>query len=183
MTVHEQSPQRKAANPEKKERSNAPGNPMKTLFISLGGSTDAAYESLCREYWKRMPGSQVLDLKPEPLPSDPKPAEISRALDKEAERILAAIPRQYFLVALCVEGKPLSSEQFADALARAEQNGHPGAAFVVGSSYGLSDRVKSAAHLKLSLSALTLPHKLARLVLAEAVYRAFEIGKGSRYHK
>ena len=117
---------------------------MKTLFISLGGSTDAAYEALCREYWKRMPGSQVLDLKPEPLPSDPKAGEISRALEKEADRILAAIPKQYFLVALCVEGKPLSSEQFADALARAEQNGHPGAAFVVGSSYGLSDRVKSA---------------------------------------
>ena len=105
---------------------------MKTLFISLGGSTDAAYEALCREYWKRMPGSQVLDLKPEPLPSDPKAGEISRALEKEADRILAAIPKQYFLVALCVEGKPLSSEQFADALARAEQNGHPGAAFVVG---------------------------------------------------
>ena len=67
---------------------------MKTLFLSLGGSTDAAYEALCREYWKRMPGAQITDLKPEPLPSDPKPAEISRALDKEAERILAAIPRQ-----------------------------------------------------------------------------------------
>lgn len=156
---------------------------MKTLFLSLGGSTDAAYESLCREYWKRLPSAQITDLKPEALPSDPKPAEIARALDREAERILAAVPKQYYLVALCVEGKSLSSEQFADALARAEQNGHPGAAFVVGSSYGLSDRVKSAAHLKLSLSALTLPHKLARLVLAEAVYRAFEIQKGSRYHK
>lgn len=156
---------------------------MKTLFLSLGGSTDAAYESLCRTYWKRMPGAQVVDLKPEPLPSDPKAGDISRALEKEAERILAAIPKQYCLVALCVEGKSLTSEQLADALARAEQNGHPGAAFVIGSSYGLSDRVKAAAQLKLSLSALTLPHKLARLVLAEAVYRAFEIQKGSRYHK
>ena len=156
---------------------------MKSLFLSLGGSTDAAYEALCREYWKRMPGAQVLDLKPEPLPSEPKAGEISRALEKEAERILAAIPKQYYLVALCVEGRPLTSEQLADTLARAEQRGHPGAAFVIGSSYGLSDRVKSAAQLKLSLSALTLPHKLARLVLAEAVYRAGEIQKGSRYHK
>ena len=79
--------------------------------------------------------------------------------------------------------RSLTSEQLADTLARAEQSGHPGAAFVIGSSYGLSDRVKSAAQLKLSLSALTLPHKLARLVLAEAVYRAGEIQKGSRYHK
>ena len=156
---------------------------MKSLFLSLGGSTDAAYEALCREYWKRMPGAQVLDLKPEPLPSEPKAGEISRALEKEAERILAAIPKQYYLVALCVEGRPLTSEQLADTLARAEQSGHPGAAFVIGSSYGLSDRVKSAAQLKLSLSALTLPHKLARLVLAEAVYRAGEIQTGSRYHK
>lgn len=156
---------------------------MKTLFISLGGSTDAAYEALCREYWKRMPGSQVLDLKPEPLPSDPKAGEISRALDKEADRILAAIPKQFYLVALCVEGKSLTSEQLAQVLSQAEQGGHPGAAFVIGSSYGLSDRVKAAAHCKLSLSALTLPHELARLVLAEAVYRAGEIRKGSRYHK
>ncbi len=156
---------------------------MKSLFLSLGGTTDAAYESLCREYWKRMPGAQILDLKPEPLPADPKAGDIARALEKEADRILTAIPRQYYIVALCVEGKALTSEQLADTLTKAEQNGCPGAAFVIGSSYGLSDRVKGAAQLRLSLSALTLPHKLARLVLAEAVYRAGEIQKGSRYHK
>ena len=77
----------------------------------------------------------------------------------------------------------MSTEQLAEKLAAAELSGHPGAAFVIGSSYGLSDRVKTAAHLRLSLSSLTLPHKLARLVLAEAVYRAGEIRKGTKYHK
>ena len=156
---------------------------MKSLFLSLGGSTDAAYEALCRTYWKRMPDAQITDLKPEPLPVNPRPAEIARALDREADRLLAAIPKQYYLVALCVEGKALSSEQLAEKLSAAELSGHPGAAFVIGSSYGLSDRVKTAAHLRLSLSSLTLPHKLARLVLAEAVYRAGEIRKGTKYHK
>lgn len=157
---------------------------MKTLFLSLGGATDAAYDALCREYWKRLGnGASVTDLKPEPLPAAPSQAEIDRALDKEADRILAAVPKQYYMVALCVEGKALTSEQLAARLADAAGNGYPGAAFIIGSSYGLSPRVKNAAHLRLSLSSLTLPHKLARLVLAEAVYRAGEIQKGSRYHK
>lgn len=156
---------------------------MKTKIISLGGTTEKGYAALCGEYYKRMGEVTECDLKPEPLPSEPSPAQIRSALEKEAERILAEIPRQAFVIALCVEGKELSSEELAAQLANAALRGYSSVVCVIGSSYGLSDRVKQAASLRLSLSRLTLPHKLARLVLAEALYRAGEITKGSRYHK
>jgi len=158
---------------------------MKIKIISLGGTTEKGYEALCGEYYKRMGTGtvEIRDLKPEPLSSDPAPGEIRNALEKEADRILAEIPRQYYTVALCVEGKQPSSEELADMLENVALSGKSGVVFIIGSSYGLSDRVKKAADYRMSLSRLTLPHKLARLVLSEAVYRAMEICKGSRYHK
>ena len=156
---------------------------MKTKIISLGGTTEKGYAALCGEYYKRMGEVTECDLKPEALPSDPSDGQIRAALEKEADRILAEIPKQSFVIALCVEGKQPTSEELAGMLENAALSGKSGAAFIIGSSYGLSDRVKKAADYRLSLSKLTLPHKLARLVLSEAVYRAFEINKGSRYHK
>ncbi len=156
---------------------------MKTKIISLGGTTDKAYAAMCGEYYKRMDGVTECDMKPEPLPNDPSAAQIKGALEKEADRILAEIPRQSYVIALCVEGKQMTSEALSAALERAAAGGKSSVTCIIGSSYGLSDRVKGAADLRLSLSSLTLPHKLARLVLAEALYRAGEIAKGTRYHK
>ncbi|MBE6569566.1 MAG: 23S rRNA (pseudouridine(1915)-N(3))-methyltransferase RlmH [Ruminococcaceae bacterium] len=158
---------------------------MKIKIISLGGTTEKGYEALCTEYYKRLGNGtvEIRDLKPEPLSADPSQTEIKNALEKEADRILAEIPRQYYVFAMCVEGKQPSSEELAEMLENAALSGKSGAAFIIGSSYGLSDRVKKAADYRMSLSRLTLPHKLARLVLSEAIYRAFEINKGSRYHK
>lgn len=157
--------------------------PVKTKIISLGGTTEKGYADLCREYYKRMGDVTECDLKPEPLPNDPSPAQIQAALEKEADRIFAEIPRQSFVIALCVEGKTPSSEELSALLQKAVTGGKSAVTCIIGSSYGLSDRVKQAADYKLSLSRLTLPHKLARLVLAEALYRAGEIAKGSKYHK
>ncbi len=156
---------------------------MKTKIISLGGTTEKGYADLCREYYKRMGDVTECDLKPEPLPGEPSPAQIQAALEKEADRILAEIPKQAFVVALCVEGKTPSSEELSALLQKAALNGKSTIVCIIGSSYGLAERVKQAADFRLSLSRLTLPHKLARLVLAEALYRAGEISKGSKYHK
>ena len=155
-------------------------------LLCVGKLKEKHFAAACAEYVKRLGAFcklTVTELPEDRLPDNPSQAQIDAALEKEAAAILAKIPKGSKIVALCVEGKSLTSEQLAQVLSQAEQGGHPGAAFVIGSSYGLSDRVKAAAHCKLSLSALTLPHKLARLVLAEAVYRAGEIRKGSRYHK
>lgn len=156
---------------------------MKIKIISLGGTTEKGYAELCKEYYKRMGDVTECDLKPEPLPSDPSVAQIHAALEKEADRIFAEIPKQSFVIALCVEGKTPTSPELSELLQKAAMNGKSSVTCIIGSSYGLSDRVKQAADYKLSLSRLTLPHKLARLVLAEALYRAGEIAKGSKYHK
>lgn len=156
---------------------------MKTKIISLGGTTEKGYAALCGEYYKRMGEVTECDLKPEALPSDPSPAQIQAALEKEADRIFAEIPKQSFVIALCVEGKEVSSEELSALLDKAASGGKSSVTCIIGSSYGLSERVKKAADFRLSMSRLTLPHKLARLVLAEALYRAGEISKGTKYHK
>jgi len=156
---------------------------MKTKIISLGGTTDKAYAAMCGEYYKRMESVTECDLKPEALPADPSAAQIKAALEKEADAVLAQIPKQAYVIALCVEGKQMTSEALAETLEKAVTGGRSTVCCIIGSSYGLSDRVKKTADLRLSLSSLTLPHKLARLVLAEALYRAGEITRGSRYHK
>ena len=108
--------------------------------------------------------------------------EISRALEAEAVKILAAIPDGAYTIALCVEGKEYSSEQLAEIVGRCE-NETGKLALVIGSSHGLSPRVKDAANLRLSFSRLTFPHQLIRVNLYEAIYRSFTILRGKRYHK
>ena len=88
-----------------------------------------------------------------------------------------------YLVALCVEGKQISSEELASLLAQRAGSGAGDMAFVIGSSHGLDDKVKQVAQAKISLGRITLPHQLARLVLTEQLYRACTINAGMKYHK
>ena len=111
------------------------------------------------------------------------PAMVEKALEKEADAILNNVRKGASLVALCVEGKQLSSEELAAYVAQRAGSGAGDLAFVIGSSHGLSLRVKQAAALKFSMGRITLPHQLARLVLTEQIYRAFAINAGSKYHK
>ena len=87
------------------------------------------------------------------------------------------------MAALCVEGKMLSSEEMAALIDGRENSGKPKLCFVIGGSYGLSETVKRLADLRLSMSRMTFPHHLARVMLAEQVYRGFKIKEGSKYHK
>lgn len=111
------------------------------------------------------------------------PAMVQKALEKEGDAILASVRKGAAIVALCVEGKQLSSEELADYVAQKAGSGAGDIAFVIGSSHGLAPRVKQAAALKFSMGRITLPHQLARLVLAEQIYRAFSINAGAKYHK
>ena len=101
----------------------------------------------------------------------------------EAERILARAPTDAQLVALTREGRGVSSRALADYLSRLSLQGEPGVAFLIGGAYGLSEEVLGRAHRRLSLSSMTLPHEMARLLLAEQLYRAGAIGRGEPYHK
>lgn len=104
---------------------------------------------------------------------------IERALAKEAVQIRAHIPPQAFTVALCVEGRQLDSEEFARTLYESNRQ----LCFIIGSSFGLDAELKKQCSFRLSLSAMTFPHMLARVMLAEQVYRACMINAGRKYHK
>ena len=159
---------------------------MNLTLICVGRLKENYLRDACSEYQKRLSGFcrfNIEELEAERLPDDPSDAEIAAALEKEGERILRKIPRGAYTAALCIEGKELSSEELAQLMESVPVLGSGAAAFIIGSSYGLSDRVKSAAQLKLSMSRMTFPHQLARVMLMEQIYRAYSILNNRKYHK
>ena len=154
-------------------------------LITVGTLKEGYLRDAAAEYEKRLGAfckfSHVC-LKEERLPDNPSANEIKTALSKEAERILAEMPKKAYKIALCVEGKQLSSEELAEKFDGISAT-HGEMCLVIGSSHGLDDSVKNAADLRLSVSTLTFPHQLMRVILLEAVYRGFNILKGTHYHK
>lgn len=156
---------------------------LSVYIIAVGSLKEKYFREAADEYKKRIGNVTEIEIKEEKLPASPSDSQISAALEKEAERILEAVPKRSFVVPMCIEGKQMSSEEFSAALDNAALSGRSSVTFIIGSSHGLSDKVKRSADLKLSMSKMTFPHKLARVMLYEAVYRAFEISSGSKYHK
>lgn len=158
----------------------------KIKLIVMGQLTDRYYREAADEYIKRMSRTSPVtetELKCVRLPEEPSDKEIAAALAKEADAILAEIPKRALVCAMCIEGKQLSSEELATLIDSKATEGFSDICFIIGSSHGLSDRVKKAANARLSMSKLTFPHQLARVMLFEAVYRATEINRGTKYHK
>ena len=158
---------------------------LNVKFITLGTLKEAYLRDAAAEYEKRLGAFcrfELVQLKEERLSDDPSESEIKSALSKESEKILALIPPRAYVVSMCVEGKQLSSPELADKIEEISARTSD-ICFIIGSSFGLSDTVKQRADLRLSISKLTFPHQLMRVVLLEAVYRAFNIQKGTKYHK
>ena len=138
------------------------------------------------EYEKRLKAYCALNnisVKEEKLPDKPSPAEIASAIKHEGERILAALPPRSYNIALCVEGKQYPSERFSEILMSAANDGFSDICLIIGGSDGLSDEVKKSCRLRLSISEMTFPHQLMRVILLEQLYRAFNIAAGGKYHK
>lgn len=159
---------------------------MNITLVCVGKLKEDYLKSACGEYEKRLSGfcrfnAEVIE--PERISDAPSDAEIDAALHKEGERILKKIPSGAFVTAMCIEGRELSSPQLAETLEELPVKGFGSAAFVIGSSYGLCDKVKKASELRLSMSRMTFPHQLARVMLLEQIYRAFSILGNRRYHK
>ena len=155
-------------------------------LICVGKMRERFYIDAFEEYRKRLGAYcrlECTELAEQRLGEGPSAGEIAAALEKEGAEILRAIPADAFTVALCVEGRELSSEAFSALFTQRENSGKPKICFLVGGSYGMSKTVKARADLKLSMSKMTFPHHLARVMLAEQIYRAFKIAEGSRYHK
>ncbi len=159
---------------------------MNIQIISLGKLKEKYLTEAMREYEKRISGFakfSVTELEPERISENPSEAEINAALDNEAGKILSKIPPNALVIAMCIEGKQLSSEGLAKKISEAALNGKSCICFIIGSSHGLSEKVKSAAQLRLSMSEMTFPHQLARVMLSEQIYRAFTIINNRKYHK
>ena len=153
--------------------------------ISVGTLKEDYLKDAIAEYKKRLSQYarvEEVNIKEEKICDEDNQKEITRALDSEGERILASIPQGSTKIALCVEGNAYSSEALAELVRRGVDEGGK-VVLIIGSSHGLSDKVKRSCDVRLSVSAMTFPHQLMRVILLEALYRSFTIINGKRYHK
>lgn len=159
---------------------------QKVTLLCVGKLKEKFYADAVSEYVKRLARFcklEILELPEERLSETPSPAEIEKALSCEAERIEGKLPKSGVLIALCIEGTELSSSALAETLNSLAISGASQLTFLIGGSVGLHPSLKSKADLKLSMSPMTFPHHLARVMLLEQIYRAYQIQVGSRYHK
>lgn len=155
-------------------------------LITMGKLKEKFYINAAEEYAKRLGAYcrfTLLELPEQRLPENPSPAEISAGLEKEADLILSKIPKGAWLCVFTPEGKELSSEQFAKTLSEVKISGKSAACFLIGSSFGMAQKMKDKADFRLSMGKMTFPHHLARIMVLEQLYRAEAIQSGSKYHK
>jgi 23S rRNA (pseudouridine1915-N3)-methyltransferase len=159
---------------------------LNVRIVCVGRLKERFYLDAAAEYQKRLSrfcALEIVELLEARLPQDPSPAEVRQALEIEASAVEAKLPRGGALVALCIEGTELSSPEFAQKLSGYAVCGVSQLTFLIGGSVGLADSLKRRADLRLSMSPMTFPHHLARVMLLEQLYRAFQIQSGTRYHK
>ena len=159
---------------------------MNVQIICVGKMKEKFYIDAAAEYQKRLGAFcrlQITELPEEKLPPNPSQALIDAALAREAAAIRAKLPPSSSMVALCIEGRLRSSQELAGLLRTWENNPAKHLVFLIGGSFGLDEALKSEAWVKLSMSPMTFPHHLARVMLLEQIYRGFQINAGSPYHK
>ena len=159
---------------------------QKVTIVSVGRLKENYLRDACSEYIKRLSGYcslTIVELDPEKIPEKPSPLQLQNVIAKEGKKILGKIPTGAMLVSMCIEGKLLSSTELAEKIEFSAVGSFSNICFVIGGSYGLSKKVKDISHFKLSMSPMTFPHQLARVMLLEQIYRSFKIIEGSSYHK
>lgn len=155
-------------------------------LITVGKLKEKFYLTAASEYEKRLKGYcnfKIIELQESRLSENPSPAQINIGLDKEAEQIFSKIPKGAWFCIFTPEGKLLSSERLAQIMADVKLSGKSSACFLIGSSFGIAQSVKDRADFKLSMSPMTFPHHLARIMVLEQLYRSEAIQAGSKYHK
>ena len=158
---------------------------LNVTIITVGNLKESYLREAAAEYEKRLGAFCRLDmiqLKETKLPEAPTEGQIAAALSAEGKQILASMPPRAYRIAMCVEGQQLSSEQLAQRLEDVG-NTHGSVCLIIGSSYGIAPEVKAACDFRFSVSKLTFPHQLMRVLLLETVYRSLGINKGTKYHK
>ena len=159
---------------------------QKITLLCVGKLKEKFYLDAVAEYVKRLQRCcklEIIELPESRLPEEPSPAQIRQALEAEGAAIAARLPKGGAVVAMCIEGSPCSSEEMSRKMQALAVSGKAQITFLIGGSVGLSEEVKRRADWRLSMSPMTFPHHLARVMLLEQIYRAFQIQQGTRYHK
>ncbi|MCI2056041.1 MAG: 23S rRNA (pseudouridine(1915)-N(3))-methyltransferase RlmH [Oscillibacter sp.] len=159
---------------------------QRITILCVGKLKEKFYLEAAAEYEKRLSrfcSLEIIELPESRLPENPSQGEIDRALSTEADAVEAKLPKAGAIIALCIEGKELSSPALAEKLNELAVGGVSQLTFLIGGSVGMDKRLKQRADVKLSMSPMTFPHHLARIMLLEQIYRAYQIQAGSKYHK
>lgn len=159
---------------------------QKITILCVGKLKEKFYQEAAAEYLKRLGRHckpELIELTESRLPEEPSPAQIRQALAVEAAAIREKLPRGAALIALCIEGKPCSSVELSRRLEELALSGKSQLCFLIGGSVGLDESLKQQADWRLSMSPMTFPHHLARIMLLEQIYRACQIAAGTKYHK
>ncbi len=159
---------------------------MNVQLIVLGKLKEKYMKDFSAEYEKRLSAYcklSVIELEPIKLSDNPSRSEIENSLNKETQLIKAKIPKNSYIFSMCIEGKQMSSEDFSQKLQEIALTGKSNIVFIIGSSFGLSDEIKVMSDYNFSMSKMTFPHKLARIMLVEQLYRGFSIINNGKYHK
>ena len=159
---------------------------IKVTVICVGRLKEKYLKDAVAEYSKRLKTLckfEIIEIDEEKSSDNPNRSQIDSILSAEGKRILAKTDQSAKVIAMCIEGKQRSSEKLAELFETYAVNGSSSIVFVIGGSWGLSEEVKSRADLRLSMSEMTFPHQLARVMICEQIYRAFSINLGTKYHK
>ena len=159
---------------------------INVTILAVGKLKESFWRDACSEYAKRLSAFcrfTIVELPEYRLPDSPSPAQIQTGLEKEGQDILSRIPAGALAVALCIEGKELDSPELSRRIQKAAVEGKSEIVFIIGGSFGLWEQVKARTELRLSMSPMTFPHQLVRVMLCEQIYRAFSIAANTKYHK
>ena len=158
---------------------------MKFTFLTIGKIKEKWMRQGIDEYLKRLsPIAKVEILSPdeEKMPENPSPALKEKVMEKEGDKLLKYLKDEDFLILLDLKGKPVTSEGLAEILQKKMVAGTSHFFFMIGGPYGNGENIRKRADLKISISAMTFTHQMARLILAEQVYRAMKIIRHEPYH-
>lgn len=159
---------------------------LNITIMTVGKIKEKYFREAIDEYKKRLSRYcrlNIIEVKDEPTPDNPSDREKEAVLEKEGARIEEKLPKNAYIVALCIEGKMQTSEELADFLQKTATEGYSDIAFIIGGSMGLWEEIKKRADLRISFSKMTFPHQLMRVILLEQIYRGFNISEGGKYHK
>jgi 23S rRNA (pseudouridine1915-N3)-methyltransferase len=159
---------------------------MLVQILCVGKIKEKYMRDAIAEYQKRLSRFcrfEIIEVDDISIPDKASGAEKEAVLKKEGELLLGKVKNGAHIICMCVEGKGMPTEEFADMIQKLEIAGSSHICFVIGGSLGLWDELKKKADLRLSLSSMTLTHQMARLFLAEQIYRAYKINRNETYHK